>query len=164
MRPLLLVLLALSACRQAETPTPAAVSACHEQRFEDAGFTVCSVKGGRVEVRSGSRSFNALAATLGQVAPALAWLPAWLAGPPLGYLGWLARTAARMPGAEASVALTPVGAAAVYAVAAGVFAFGAVVVAVAAPTLSAEPSAGNANEPPPLEVGGAEIWLVDPPG
>ena len=64
---------------------------------------------------------GAIAATLGQVAPALAWLPAWLAGPPLGYLGWLARTAARMPGAEASVALTPVGAAAVYAVAAGAF-------------------------------------------
>ena len=40
----------------------------------------------------------------------------------------------------------------------------AVVVAVEAPTLSAEPSAGNANDPPPLEVGGAEIWLVDPPG
>ena len=48
--------------------------------------------------------------------------PAWLAGPPLGYLGWLARTAARMPGAEASVALTPVGAVAVYALMAGVFA------------------------------------------
>ena len=43
---------------------------------------------------------GAIAAILGQLAPALAWPAAWLAGPPLGYLGWLARTAARMPGAE----------------------------------------------------------------
>ena len=33
----------------------------------------------------------------------------------------------------------------------------AVVVALDAPILSAEPSAGNANDPLPLEVGGAEI-------
>jgi competence protein ComEC len=62
---------------------------------------------------------GAIAAAVGQASPALAWFPAWLAGPPLGYLGWLARTAARMPGAEASVALTPVGAAAVYAASLG---------------------------------------------
>ena len=64
---------------------------------------------------------GAIAATLGQVAPPLAWLPAWLAGPPLGYLAWLARIAARMPGAEASFALTPLGAVAAYALMAGAF-------------------------------------------
>jgi competence protein ComEC len=43
------------------------------------------------------------AATLGQVAPALGAPLVALAGLPLGYLVWLARTAAALPGAQAAV-------------------------------------------------------------
>ncbi len=65
---------------------------------------------------------GAIAAIAGQLAPALAWPAAWLAGPPLGYLGWLARTAARMPGAETAVGVSPLGAVALYAALGGVVA------------------------------------------
>ena len=40
----------------------------------------------------------------------------------------------------------------------------AVALTVDAPTRRTEPSAGYANAPPPLAVGGAAIWLVAPPG
>ncbi|MEA2180789.1 MAG: competence protein ComEC, partial [Solirubrobacteraceae bacterium] len=62
---------------------------------------------------------GAIAAALGQVAPSLAAVPAALTGYPLGYLGWLARAAARTPGAEATLALSPVAAAVAYAALAG---------------------------------------------
>ena len=64
---------------------------------------------------------GAIAATLGQVAPALRG--SRHGSPARRSATWPGSraTAARMPGAEASVALTPVGAAAVYALMAGVF-------------------------------------------
>ena len=69
MRALLLVLI-LSACSPS-TPAPAPVSPCVEQRFEEAGFIVC--RGGRVEMRSGLRSFQALQARLGARADTVAF-------------------------------------------------------------------------------------------
>jgi competence protein ComEC len=57
---------------------------------------------------------GAIAAAVGQVAPALAAVPAALTGPLLAYLEWLARTAARMPGAEATLELSPAGAVVAY--------------------------------------------------
>ena len=57
---------------------------------------------------------GAIAAAIGQVAPGLAAVPAALAGYPLAYLGWLAGTAARVPGAEATLALSPAAAVALY--------------------------------------------------
>jgi len=62
MRACLPVLL-LAACTQ-PAPPPVPVSPCVEQRFEQAGFIVC--RGGRVEIRSGMRSFQALQARLGE--------------------------------------------------------------------------------------------------
>ncbi len=61
MRVILLYLLIAACSGPAAPPTP--VSPCVEQRFEQAGFIVC--RGGRVEVRSGMRSFKALQARLG---------------------------------------------------------------------------------------------------
>ena len=61
MRVLLPVLL-LAACTPT-APAPAPASPCAEQRFEQAGFIVC--RGGRVEMRSGLRSFQALQQRLG---------------------------------------------------------------------------------------------------
>jgi competence protein ComEC len=58
---------------------------------------------------------GAIAAVVGQALPDLAAIPAGLTGPLLGYLGWTARTAARMPGAEASLSLSPLTAAVAYA-------------------------------------------------
>jgi len=69
MRALFLVLL-LVACKQS-APPPAAVSPCVEQRFEQAGFIVC--RGGRIEMRSGVRSFQALQARLGPRADTVAF-------------------------------------------------------------------------------------------
>ncbi|MDQ3074603.1 MAG: phosphodiester glycosidase family protein [Pseudomonadota bacterium] len=63
MRALILVLL-LAACAR-PAPPAAPVSPCEEQRFEQAGFIVCSFPRGRVEIRSGMRSFAALQARLG---------------------------------------------------------------------------------------------------
>jgi uncharacterized protein YigE (DUF2233 family) len=61
MRAFLPVLL-LAACSPS-APATAPVSPCAEQRFEQAGFIVC--RGGRVEIRSGKRSFQALQGSLG---------------------------------------------------------------------------------------------------
>jgi uncharacterized protein YigE (DUF2233 family) len=61
MRILCLVLL-LAACAK-PVPPAAPVSPCVEQRFEQAGFIVC--RGGRIEIRSGVRSFQALQKRLG---------------------------------------------------------------------------------------------------
>ena len=61
MRVLLPVLL-LAACTPT-APAPAPASPCAEQRFEQASFIVC--RGGRVEMRSGLRSFQALQQRLG---------------------------------------------------------------------------------------------------
>jgi competence protein ComEC len=63
---------------------------------------------------------GAIAAAVGQVAPGLAGVPASLSGYPLGYLGWLARTTAHMPGAQATMTLSPAGALAAYGVLAGI--------------------------------------------
>ena len=60
--PYLLFLLLADCARPA--PPPAKVSPCIEQRFEQAGFIVC--RGGRIEIRSGLRSFQALQAKLGK--------------------------------------------------------------------------------------------------
>lgn len=61
MRAVFLALL-LSACARADAP-PAIASPCAEQRFEQAGFIVCTAD--RIEIRTGARNFNALAAKLG---------------------------------------------------------------------------------------------------
>jgi uncharacterized protein YigE (DUF2233 family) len=61
MRPALLFLL-LTACARADPP-PAPVSPCGEQRVEQAGFIVCTA--GKVENRTGHRTFAALQAALG---------------------------------------------------------------------------------------------------
>ena len=57
---------------------------------------------------------GAVAAVVGQALPGLASLAAGLAGPPLAYLDWLAGVTARMPGADATLALSPLGAVAAY--------------------------------------------------
>jgi len=69
MRALLLVLF-VAACTPSP-PAPPPVSACVEQRFEQAGFIVC--RGGRVEIRSGMRSFQALQHKLGERADEVAF-------------------------------------------------------------------------------------------
>jgi uncharacterized protein YigE (DUF2233 family) len=69
MRAALLALL-LTACARADPP-PAPVSPCAEQRFEQAGFIVCTAD--TVEVRTGTRSFAALAARLGTRADRVAF-------------------------------------------------------------------------------------------
>jgi uncharacterized protein YigE (DUF2233 family) len=69
MRAALLALL-LAACA-AEAPAPRPPSPCNEQRFEQAGFIVCTAD--RVEVRTGARSFAALAARLGPRADRIAF-------------------------------------------------------------------------------------------
>jgi uncharacterized protein YigE (DUF2233 family) len=69
MRAALLALL-LTACARADPP-PAPVSPCAEQRFEQAGFIVCTAD--TVEVRTGTRSFAALAARLGPRADRVAF-------------------------------------------------------------------------------------------
>ena len=55
---------ALFACTTQE-PVEQPTSPCVSQRFEGSGFTVCSEKGGSVEVRSGHRSFAQLQSSLG---------------------------------------------------------------------------------------------------
>lgn len=60
----------LTACAR-QDPPPAPVSLCAEQRFEQAGFIVCS--GEQVEIRSGMRSFADLQARLGPRAPRFAF-------------------------------------------------------------------------------------------
>ena len=64
MRALFLVLL-LAACAKPAPPSPP-VSSCVEQRFEQAGFIVCAAPRGRIEIRSGMRSFAALQTRLGR--------------------------------------------------------------------------------------------------
>jgi uncharacterized protein YigE (DUF2233 family) len=61
MRPALLALL-LAACARPDPP-PAPASPCLEQRFEAAGFIVCTAA--KVEIRTGHRSFADLQASLG---------------------------------------------------------------------------------------------------
>jgi uncharacterized protein YigE (DUF2233 family) len=65
-----LLALCLGACA-AEEPVAQPASPCKEQRFEQAGFIVCSA--GPVEIRNGERSFKALAARLGPRADAVAF-------------------------------------------------------------------------------------------
>ena len=69
MRAAFLALL-LTACA-GEAPAPRPPSPCVEQRFEQAGFIVCTAD--KVEVRTGIRSFNALAARLGPRADRIAF-------------------------------------------------------------------------------------------
>ena len=64
MRPSLLLLLLLTAC--AKAAPPASESPCVRERFEEASFTVCDPDGGKIEIRSGYRSFAALQAALGE--------------------------------------------------------------------------------------------------
>ena len=65
-----LLVLFLTACAR-PAPPPAPVSPCVEQRFEQAGFIVC--RAGRVEMRSGVRSFAGLQARLGARADTVAF-------------------------------------------------------------------------------------------
>ena len=71
MRILFLAPLLASCSQAAAPPPPAPVSPCAEQRFEQAGFIVCH--GGRIEIRSGMRSFKALEASLGPRADQVAF-------------------------------------------------------------------------------------------
>jgi len=64
MRALFLVLLLAACAKPAPPSTP--VSSCVEQRFEQAGFIVCAAPSGRIEIRSGMRSFAALQTRLGR--------------------------------------------------------------------------------------------------
>jgi uncharacterized protein YigE (DUF2233 family) len=64
MRPAFLLLL-LTACAKA-APPPDPKSPCVRERFEEASFTVCDPDGGKIEIRSGYRSFAALQAALGE--------------------------------------------------------------------------------------------------
>ena len=69
MRAALLPLLLLACAKPAAPPAP--MSACAEQRFEQAGFIVCTAD--RVEIRAGMRSFKALQARLGPRAEQVAF-------------------------------------------------------------------------------------------
>ena len=62
----------LAACSN-DGPTEQPVSACSASSFEGNSFTVCSVRGGKVEVRSGTRSFPELQARLGSKAETVAF-------------------------------------------------------------------------------------------
>jgi uncharacterized protein YigE (DUF2233 family) len=65
------IALLLSACSFEAPAPPPPPSPCVEQRFEQAGFIVCTAD--RIEVRTGSRSFAALAARLGPRADRIAF-------------------------------------------------------------------------------------------
>ena len=71
MRPLILTLL-LIGCSQGAPPPPVVESACRNDRFEGSAFTVCDGRG-RVELRTGSRSFAALRSNLGRNAASVAF-------------------------------------------------------------------------------------------
>lgn len=66
----LLLCFFLAACAEPAAP-PVPISPCVEQRFEQAGFIVC--RAGRVEIRSGMRSFKTLQARLGPRADEVAF-------------------------------------------------------------------------------------------
>lgn len=73
----LLFILLLAGCREA-APAQFPQSACQLRSFEGSRFTVCSVHGGRVEVRGGTgaapdRTFTALEASLGPGARGVAF-------------------------------------------------------------------------------------------
>jgi uncharacterized protein YigE (DUF2233 family) len=70
MRAAFLALL-LSACAAEAPAPPSPPSPCAEQRFEQAGFIVCTAD--TVEIRTGTRSFAALAARLGARANRIAF-------------------------------------------------------------------------------------------
>ena len=75
----LLVLFTLTACGNSEPPLAAPKSACAARMFEESRFTVCSAKGGTVEIRTSAasgqpyRSFTALEAALGKRATDVAF-------------------------------------------------------------------------------------------
>ena len=69
MRALFLPFLLFACAKPAALPAP--MSPCAEQRFEQAGFIVC--RGGKIEIRSGMRSFQALQARLGPRSNAIAF-------------------------------------------------------------------------------------------
>jgi uncharacterized protein YigE (DUF2233 family) len=71
MRALYLVLLLAACAKPAPPSTP--VSSCVEQRFEQAGFIVCAAPRGRIEIRSGMRSFAALQTRLGRRTDSIAF-------------------------------------------------------------------------------------------
>lgn len=71
MRPLLLTLLLIGCSQAVEPPLPPS-SACEDDRFEGSVFAVCDGRG-PIEIHSGSRSFAALQARLGDRAHRVAF-------------------------------------------------------------------------------------------
>ena len=65
MRPVLL-LLVLASCAKDAPPASPPQSACHQERFEASAFIVCDPGKGKIEIRSGYRSFASLQSALGK--------------------------------------------------------------------------------------------------
>ena len=76
---LLIIVLGLTGCSGGKPAAAAPKSACEARAFEDSSFTVCTVKGGRVEIRSSDRNgtpyrtFAALEQSLGARATKVAF-------------------------------------------------------------------------------------------
>jgi len=65
MRPALIALFLFGCSEAPPSPKTVVTSACHDEAFEQSRFTVCDPSGGRIEIKSGLRSFAALEQALG---------------------------------------------------------------------------------------------------
>ena len=67
------LLLLLAGCTKTAAPVAPPQSACHSERFEGSGFILCDAGTGKIEIRTGHRSFASLQAALGGRASGVAF-------------------------------------------------------------------------------------------